>query len=96
MVSRLEVKLSKEFSTFQTVDEFVYPWKRVSILHRNFVERLIVDAHVTSPVFLWNEDDWTSTRRGVGSDVTFVDQILNLSMNLFILDNGSSVNICIR
>ena len=61
-----------------------------------FVESPIVDAHAPSPIFLWYEDDWTSTRRKYGSDVTFVDQILNLSVNLFILDNGSSVNILFR
>ena len=96
MVSRLEVELSKKFITFHTVDEFIYPWKRVFILYRKFVESVIVDAHAPSPIFLWNKEDWTSTRRGVGSDVTFVDQILDLSTNLFILDNGYFVNRCVR
>ena len=96
MVSRLEVNLSKEVSIFQIVDEFDYPLKRVYFLHQNFVESLIVNAHAPIPIFIWNEDNWTSTRRGDGSDVNFVDQILDISMNLFILDNGSYVNRCIR
>ena len=75
---------------------FVYLWKRVSNLFQNFVESPIVDAPAPSPVFLRYKDDWTYTRRGVGSDVTFVDQILNFSVNLLIFENGSSVNICIR
>ena len=68
----------------------------MSILCRNFVEILKFDAHVPSLVFLWNEDNWTYVRRGVGLDVNFVDKILNLFVNLLILDNGSSVNICVR
>ena len=96
MISRLEVELSKKRSTFQTIDEFVYPWKRVSILYQNIVERSIVDASLPSPIFLWYEDDWTSSRRGDGLDVTFIDQILDMSTNLFILNNGSSVNKSVR
>jgi len=69
----INVKLRKDLSTFQTVDEFGYPRKRVSILYINFVERLIVDANASSPIFLSNKYDWTSTRRGAGLDVTFVD-----------------------
>ena len=96
MIYGLEIKLTKELITFHIVNEFIYPWKRVYVLHRNLVERPIVYAHDPSPIFLWNEDDWTSTRIGFRSDVTFVDQILNLSVNLFILDNGSSINRCVR
>ena len=71
-------------------------WKRVYSLHLNFVEILIVDAQAPNPLFVLNEDEWTSTRRGLVLDVTFVDQILNFSVDLFIIENGSSVNRCIR
>ena len=57
MISQLEVELSKEFSTFQAVDELVYPWKRVYVLYQNFVESPIVNAHAPSPLFPWNEDE---------------------------------------
>ena len=91
----LRLRLVNNLVPFK-VDESSYPRKRASILYQNFVESPIVDAHAPSPMFLWNEDDSNSTRRGVGSDVTFVDQILNLFVNIFILNNGSSVNKCVR
>ena len=57
MISRLEVELSKELSTFQTVDESVYPWKRVSILYQNLVESPIVDDMDQVPSFFGTRTD---------------------------------------
>ena len=51
---------------------------------------------IPSTIFLWNEDNQTSTRRGVGSYVKFVDKILDLSVDLFIFQNGYYVNRCVR
>ena len=92
MISRLEIKFGKEFSTFQAIDQFIYSWKRIPILHQNLVEFHVVNAHVPSPIFRRNKDKWTSKRRGDGSYMDLLDQILDMSMNLFILDNGSLVD----
>ena len=54
MISQLEVKIRKELSTFQAVNEFIYPCKRIHVLYSNLVESPIVNAHVQSPIFLWN------------------------------------------
>ena len=51
---------------------------------------------IPSTIFIWNEDNQTSTRRGVGSYVKFVDKILDLSVDLFIFQNGYYVKRCIR
>ena len=33
VASQLEVEFSKGLSTFQIIDDFINPWKRVSLLH---------------------------------------------------------------
>ena len=66
MVARSEVNFLEDRRSLQLIEQFINPRKRVFVLHRHFVEIVMVDAHLETSVLILNNKTCTSHGEKLG------------------------------
>ena len=62
MISRVEVDLREVTCSVHTVHELFDFRQWVPVLHCDFVQRPIVNAHAPFPIFFWYKEDGSAIR----------------------------------
>src|SRR5271168_422093 len=85
IISPSDIKFGEVFSPFQLIDEFRNKRKRICVLDSSFIEYSIILTGSQFSIFLVDKEKWRCHGRFRGSDVSFLEIVVNkvLEFSLF-------------